>query len=243
MSELRDILVNLVAAFIGFIICWVWHKAYRAIRTQRTRRALQPFEPPEGKTVIGCFASSDLQSFEQSGLIGVGDALALSEILAQCRLAGLTPGCPQIDKSLQGDDLRSNLILLGGPDVNSVTNDVWRSLKTTLRFALADLHVVSVHDEETNQWHSPVFDASQRILKDIGLVVDAPNPFDSDRRVIVIAGAFGYATWAGARFLASKEFLSIQRHKTMITEFLIETSVVRQTPQQIRCVLKRETRL
>jgi hypothetical protein len=75
---------------------------------------------------------------------------------------------------------------------------------------------------------------------DRGLLVRAANPFNERKSVLVIAGSFGYGTWAGARLAIEDTFLK----RPMVAaqtpfECLFETDVVGEAPQATKITLMR----
>lgn len=119
---LVDIAVNLVSALIGFVGGWTLQWIRSHLRLRKARRFWKDFATGNAKVIIGRFHNFD--SFEPSGLIGVGDAAALGELerfFDWLRLPRVSIG---YSDRVSGSDLKQNLVLLGGPDANAVSNEV-----------------------------------------------------------------------------------------------------------------------
>src|SRR5438105_3562413 len=144
MKILGDIGINLLAALIGFCIGWLWKWFRLRIRFRRARAFWKPFVKGGLQIVLGRF--SEFSSFEQSGLIGVGDASALMELLTFFDALGLRGVRVTYADRLDGDDLKTNLVLLGGPDANLITNEAVKRIPTTLQFGDPSINQISIHD-------------------------------------------------------------------------------------------------
>jgi hypothetical protein len=91
--------------------------------------------------VLGRFRG--LQNFEASGVIGAGDALAMNELNAYFEKIGYGGFSVSYNDQLgyndaSGQSLKTNLILLGGPDANSLTYDVVQKLSLGIAFKEVD---------------------------------------------------------------------------------------------------------
>jgi hypothetical protein len=165
-------------------------------------------------------------SWEESGLIGVGDALALRDL--QAAFAGIGAA---IDIRLAPHTARSELadrplVSLGGPDSSHVTKTLMEHAETTLRFGDPDYHEVTISDLMTGRHFSPQI--RSQTGEDYGLIVRLPgSEMMYHAAAVVIGGSFGYGTWAGARLVREKQFLGnpIVRSKSPF-ECLYRTEVV-----------------
>jgi hypothetical protein len=106
--------------------------------------------------------------------------------------------------TVSGDQLRANLILIGGPMHNEVTRRALERLRLPLRFEGYDL----VSGEE--RWQARI-SASNKIETDLGLVVLASNPFYPRGRLVFIAGCRTFGCLAGARALLGEEVVQTLR--------------------------------
>ena len=184
---------------------------------------------------------SEFSSFEQSGLIGVGDASALMELLTFFDALGLRGVRVTYADRLDGDDLKTNLVLLGGPDANLITNEAVKRIPTTLQFGDPSINQISIHDSLKNTIYIPKSDKSGNLVKDYGTIIRTDNPFALDKKILLIFGSYGYGTWAAAKLARSELFFKDERviaGKSM--ECLIESDIVRATPQESKIIVLRE---
>lgn len=230
------LVINLVSALIGFFGGRVYDRAMFHLRTRKARQFWKVFAKERTLIVIGRFR--EFEQFEPSGFLGVGDAIALAELESFYERLGLPKPPVAYADRLSGDQLKQNLILLGGPDANSVSEKVARRIEATLRFGEKAVHDIYVVDHSEGRVYSPSISSSSAAAgTDYGLVYKAKNPFSVDDAVLLIAGSFGYGTWAGVRYVTSDAFFhSPAVGKAVEFELLIETDVDLGVPQAIKQV-------
>ncbi len=213
-------------------------------RTRRARAFWHPFLSDDVRLVIGRFGQVrhfDLLKFERSGVLGVGDAIALAELQRYFSQIGGSPQLAYADR-LEGDALKHTMILLGGPDANSVTRRTAKRITSMLRFGSAEVNEIAIRDtsEASPRLYVPSPLDQDNAGTDYGLILRAPNPFAPDKEIMIIAGSFGHGTWAAARHVTSIEFLAKSASlQPGPMECLVETDVELDTPQSIRQVLLR----
>jgi hypothetical protein len=191
--------------------------------------------------VVGRFVK-EFEAFEQSGLFAFGDAMALAELQVMLAGSGLTDCSVSFADLVQGEALRSNLIVLGGSHPNTITREIVERVKPTLHFGSADNYQIAAQDSVTKKVYIPKRQTGgNRAATDYGIIIRCTNPFSTDRKAIIVAGSFGYGTWAGVRFLLSE---TLTKHRVVSRgknfECLIEVDVLLDTPQDIRLLELRE---
>ena len=239
MNIITQIAVNIISGLIGVWIGRAWYEFQRAIRLRRAKRFWKVFVSGELQVVVGRFL--EFASFEQSGFLGVGDAMALAELRMHFESLGLRDFSVSYADRLDGDSLKTNLILIGGPDVNTITKEAVVRIQSTLRFGNPEHHEIAIYDSVTDRIYAPLVRTdSNEIIKDYGVVLKTTNPFAPNKQVLIVAGSFGYGTWAGIRFITSRQFIENPMVlEGMPIECLIETDIVRGTPQDIRLIVLR----
>ncbi len=238
--EQLDLLKDGVKFLIGTAAGWAWKMLYdRWWKTRKARKFWRPFLSKDLHIVLGRFG--EFEEFERSGFIGVGDAFALAELQRFLATMGIREPHVVYADRVEGDALKHPLILLGGPDCNVITSEALKLIRTTLRLGDPSIHEIAIRDTSTHPPHLyiPRAPTAQEAGSDFGVVFRVPNPFSADKAALIIAGAFGHGTWAAARYLISPEFLRKQAAISGFLECLVETDIVRDTPQQIRPVVVR----
>ena len=153
--------------------------------------------------LIAIGETSHSSGYEPSGLVGIGDALAMATVH--------TMFLGYAEVSLQTSVIRAryarlsqlfesnpNIITIGGPSGNILTRTVMSTNPITLGF-----DGLTVVDRRGKQRYEVMLDESYLSGTDWGILLCLPNPSDKDGRIIVVAGTYGYGTY-GAAMLLSK---------------------------------------
>jgi hypothetical protein len=277
---LFQIALGFFPAVVAFALGVLWRRSRKAIVFFRARRFWRPVISDDLQIVLGGFG--DLRGFEASGLIGRGDVLAMNELVAYFQKIGY--GAPRVSYAdelgyyaLTGKSLRSNMIIIGGPDVNSIARDVLDRINLGVDFAAEEIEIgesssirgqrsrfklssgkrfshfftiernnnhdilvirdlAAPHDEGGPTIYCPSIKNGKTLI-DYGVVARAPNPFDPDKSVVFLAGAYGYGTWGAVRFAQSPKFLNELKKlpkETSTIECVFGVEVVRESPQNIQ---------
>ncbi|MBZ5510011.1 MAG: hypothetical protein LAN70_02465 [Acidobacteriia bacterium] len=224
---------------------WVLNSGKRWWGTRPARAFWHPFISDDLRLVVGHFEQFRL--FERSGVIGVGDAIALGEL--QRYLAQIGARDPKVvyDNRLEGDDLKHTIIALGGPDANEVTRGAVKQIDSKLRFGdpEVDKNAIVIRDTTSDppRLYNPDPLDRDGAGTDFGLILRAPNPYAPEKEMMIIAGSFGHGTWAATRYVISPAFLALREAKAQgPLECLVKTEVVRDTPQAIHLIVARSIR-
>lgn len=146
--------------------------------------------------------TSHSSGYEPSGLVGIGDALAMATVHS------MFLGYAEI--SLQTSVIRAryarinqlfefnpNIITIGGPFGNSLT----RAAMSTNLIALG-FDGLTIVDRRGKQRYEAMLDESYLTGTDWGMLLCLPNPFHKEGRVIVVAGIYGYGTYGATTLLS-----------------------------------------
>jgi len=93
-------------------------------------------------------------------------------------------------------------------------------------------------DKVDNKLHGPRME-TDGLVRDCGVVIRCPNPFNPTREVMIFCGSYGFGTWAAVQYTQSKEFLDRVPKRTRYLECVLTVEVVRETPHNIRVELLR----
>lgn len=237
MEIALDLVINLAAALIGFVLGRAWQLLRQEYRVRRAKRFWRPFLREPIQIVMG--HHMNFRGYEPSGFIGVGNAFALNELQLFLKELEVSIYNVKLANQIDDRDLTHNLILLGGPDGNAITKAVLSHLSSTYRFGNDSIHEVAIYDStDRAKVYAPqvqvTSDGSADLVNDCGLIFKAPNPFCDGKEVLIFAGSFGYGTWAGARLMSTLATFRDRRFRELEHfECLIETEVVLKTPLRI----------
>jgi hypothetical protein len=128
---------GLITGVFAFILGVLWERTRKVLLNYRARKFWRPVMSKDVQLVIGRFRG--LQGFEASGVIGAGDALAMYNLHEYFKRIGFGGFNVSYNDQLgygdaAGESLRTNLILLGGPDANTLTYDVIKRLSLGIAF-------------------------------------------------------------------------------------------------------------
>jgi hypothetical protein len=189
--------------------------------------------------VVGAFR--DFDTWERSGFIAIGDANAMMELRAHLEVLRIGNVVVSYADRLGGDQLNTHLVLLGGPDANSLSGKVVQKLNTSIKFGDPLRHVISLYDSTAQKQFTPRGAGGLTLEDDYGVVYWTSNPFCPSKKLLLVAGSFGYGTWAGVRFVLSADFLDHRAvREGAAVECLVHTEVFRETPQCIKTLVVRE---
>jgi hypothetical protein len=243
MAQVVNIVVGLATALIGYMIGRLWQRAVDWLRYRRARIFLGPAVKGGVQVVTSRFSVTDFH--EPTGVVGGGDALALRELATFFAAIGLK----NIDTVFVDEgrlNARGNLILLGGLDTNRVTMAAMDLLKPNVTIVDPGPGIpMEVHDlaPDVELSSNPETSSAPREYRavagqiDYGIVIRAPNPFDTSKAMIIIAGAYGHGSWAGIDLIQQPEFLrKCEELDLLRLGKVAEASALRTTLRRIRIV-------
>lgn len=189
---ITDLLINLAAALIGYLIARTVAWWRRRRRTAAGRRFWAAF--PGSVVVVLPVWEREVDGWTSTEVLGPGDVRALLRL--QREMIEIDRRCEVLESSKLTDGA-GDLVLLGGGDANEWSARFLEHYRDVLRFAFdADQ---TLHNVKTGAVYgvTPV-DAHRR---DAGLVVRAPNPFATTGTILLLAGVTGVGTDAAARLV------------------------------------------
>jgi hypothetical protein len=138
MGPYHEMIWGLLTTFVAFLLGAVWERSLHVVVNARARRFWRPLMAGRLTIVLGRFRG--LPRFEASGVVGAGDNLALRDLSDYFSKIGFRRYTvfynDQFDhpESMSESPLQGNLVLLGGPDANSVTREVLSRLHLGVEF-------------------------------------------------------------------------------------------------------------
>jgi len=133
-----EVFWGILSTFAAFLLGLMWQRVARLVTNLRARRFWRPLVNREAVVVVGSFR--ELPGFEASGVIGLGDNIALNDLERYFAKIGFKRFEVHYNDhfvwaygSLRST-LENNLILLGGPDANALTRLVLERLALGIEF-------------------------------------------------------------------------------------------------------------
>jgi S-layer family protein len=224
-----DISTNLIAAAIGGALVWSATNARRRLRLVRARRFWRALGGRHPLIVLGAHSFKTQQRWwHEAGVVGMGDIEALVEIEAQLRKLGFS-GTIAESKQLSPRDLRSDLVLIGGPVANAATRTMMAKLNGVISYDFTEAperEAAVVQDLRHGRVLMPQYDDSGLPTTDYALIIRTSNPLAPDTsEIVIIAGSWEHGTAAAAEKLGERKFLRKLKGMKHF-ETLVETTVV-----------------
>jgi hypothetical protein len=231
---MQDLAVNILAAVIVFTAGASTRSVMGFVRSRQGRK-FWGRQIISGRTFLFLGSFPRFNYLEPSGFIGLGDSHAVHELATTLGMYGASFEIAYASKMVDGQQ-RENIILVGLDEVNSLIPVVFERLGSGFR---VDPVGMSVEDLETGQLYTPEWEedilqgdtyrdfddswfisvgpdgkrSARRFRTDYGIMIRASSPFAQNRKIFVIAGIYGFGTWAGARLPLDETFLRLSaRH-------------------------------
>jgi hypothetical protein len=200
----------------------------------RKRRAGYLWHGFLSDTLVVIGSHADFYNWEATGLTGVGDIKALGSVLAKLRDLGAKSYSMKFDSTLEPQDWNRNLIFIGGAGANAGTRTIAPQISQRIRFA----SVIENNNRRTGcvdsaRTDGPTMDTDwigserNQEYEDYGVIMLAPNPGDSRRQVMILAGGTGAGTQKAA-MLASDQLWGSRRKTATGISFYVR--VANETP-------------
>ncbi|MEV0466529.1 hypothetical protein AB0I30_23775 [Nocardia tengchongensis] len=211
MQQLQDLGINLLAAIIAFGVGLSTSQIRDRWRTRSTRRFWKPYANSEIRVITAVHRPGDPQVIDRSEWVGLGDVVALITLQEAAGALGTAKVVVRPPHRLNDEDWRSDLILIGGPSTNSVTEDALTRLPITVGYGSMDqppTRSSTLRDKQTGTVWAVVRTADgARIRTDHGVVIRAVSPFNRRRTVLILAGGTALGTAGAAMLCQQQEFL------------------------------------
>jgi hypothetical protein len=253
MDILVNLAINFVVAFISFAVGWLWQRAREVLRTRPARTFWRLFLTSQTQIIVARFFGPIGPSkfrHEQIGVIGCGTAAGVTELRVFLQTLCSKSLPLSYADTIEGDSLKTHLILLGGPRSSSLMKETLDRIPTTWRFEKKPTGENILVDKKTGDIiealirDDPSSPGREEVGTDYAVIISTNNPFAQEKRLLQVAGIHDYGTWAAMRFVLSQEFL---RHplvrKGKAVEALIEVDVLKGAPQHIGLIAFRELSL
>lgn len=139
-----------------------------------------------------------LDAGEPAGLMGKGDHEAIVRVQAGLARAGLDQTLSVRSDDELGERRKDNLIVIGGPDVNQITEELLTLLNCGVTIARTNSSRNVVQDVINGPRYNTTSEAQE--TTDYGILVKGPSPYQQGKQVVIIAGAYGYGCLAASDF-------------------------------------------
>jgi hypothetical protein len=229
------IVLLIAGAFAGVIAGKAWDWAGRYLTTTRPAGKLWGWLA-DAEPVRIVMSTGLPNDSEYTGSVFPTEAQAAAEIKSYLESTLSHKASQRLSDGL-GENVKDDLILIGGPVANEVSRQVLARSEVPFRF---DGHTI-IQATTGDRWRAKVRTSNGQatVLTDYCLIVRTRNPFNVNRGVLLIGGSRTYGTLAGARAMlrnGATEMLNqtkgLGRHYVAI----IETQVHNHVPGEPRII-------
>jgi hypothetical protein len=116
-------------------------------------------------------------------------------------------------------DARSDLVVIGGPNANDLYREIDRRVSMPYAFKLHADRADMIRIDDGQVFAQEVSDA--KTVRDYAVISFLPSPFDSARRIVVLAGCGTYGTLAAAKMVTFDGVREIARLRPPTTGFSV----------------------
>lgn len=237
----NPLLQNVVAAAITAMLTVA---VQRCLRTRRIRRRGALWRRMNGKeclAVVADHSGATGPQWEWGGLMGTGDARAYAFLANSMNEIGISLDIRVATDSYNLGSDSSDVVLIGGPDVNLATNLYMRKVGDSLawHFPGADIHRVAIVDKLGGQTYAASSRAGHdgELAEDYGLITVTRSPFRRDGWIVCVSGCFGPGTDAAAHFTSDPRLTAnkVVRSRSPF-QALVRASILNRAIQAIELV-------
>ncbi|GID32696.1 hypothetical protein [Paractinoplanes brasiliensis] len=230
MNGVQDLLINIIAAVIVFL-AGVGVRGLVGFARSWRGRAFWGRTMLHGRTYLLVGALTRFKHLEPTDFVGGGDSRAVHELATMIGKLGSSfevTNAGRITDGLQ----RENLILLGLEQVNTLVPNVFEKIGVGYE---VDVPSMTITDRVSGETYTPQWEIDllqdnaardldgswfihtdqdgvrsvQSFRIDYGILVRGQNPYAPKRGLVVMAGLYGFGTWAAARLPLDEEFLRL----------------------------------
>lgn len=210
-SQILSAVVAAVLTGIGTLVRWFVVKRLPARRTWRYLKASE-------LSIVLDTSYIDTGRYQRP-VAGLGQVRALSVLVPSLTHAyrDLDLEKVRLSAHLRGSEMERDLLILGGPKNNEAARRILGAMSEALPLRLGGGAIT---------WQGTAYTgdtADGEVVRDCGYVVRAANPFNPNKRVVLIGGWSTYGTVAAARWLAEN---GAGRALTADVAVLVEASVL-----------------
>lgn len=210
-----NVLSNFIYASIGFLI-----GAYPRLQSALYSRRIKRIWTQGGRLVI--FTGTKRITKKDGVYVRSGDFHAATEVLGfvRSKLKGIEPELYVFQTAGDFAALQdSNLVLIGGPHNNEVTNSALLELEKQQRLPFSFGNYFFQFGE--GERFELDIQRDGAILKDYAVILKRKNPFNDQKFLILLFGLKSFGTLAAARFLVRDQMYSHKSDVTDVKEFCL----------------------
>ena len=233
MEFIQSFLSEALVAIATFALGWLARIAYQRYQTTRPAHRVWQFKDGDSVLIVTPNPSGYVEE-EFSDTVYPTDYTAIAELRGFLRQV-----YPRLDVSeyfaqeFPSQRIGEHVILIGGEDINPVTEMVLKRLRaSSLPLVFEDDYITDRGEGDKAYRPETLFDPSTRrseIIKDYALVLGMPNPFQSEKRLYILAGCYVHGNLAAVKAMIEPMIRQVNHRLAGDKQFicLVETQVLR----------------
>lgn len=224
--EFGAIVNELLAALVAFILGLTAKSTYDAFLRRHPARKFWGDFIKSSDIIV----SSPPDNYDETSLhTGFSDLKAAAKVAALLsHFTDQQEGIKLIEANYIHGSLSKNIVLIGGPITNSITQRVMDD--ASIPFSFENHHLIN---KKKHKEYKPRLDESGKVIEDYAFILKLKNLFDERYGLIILAGCYGYGTYAAAKAVTDFQILRKINNNNFGQEgIIIKTNIVNDVPQR-----------
>jgi hypothetical protein len=198
-----EIIVNLIASVTLLFLGYSFERIKIYFKTRSIRHIWKPFlNSKDVSLILSTRAGPYERSIPRISLLEMQGYVNISKRLSSVGIEVVLK-----DSQVRIKDIRDkDLIVLGGPVANDVSKEIWELISPKIPFSLEIENQVL---QMTDKKYEPVIGNREKFIKDYGIIIRQPQPFNPERTLLFCMGCHGFATYGAT--LYTTEFNYVEK--------------------------------
>lgn len=198
-----DFSINILAGVALLIIGYSFDRVKLFYKTRSIRHIWKPFISNKKLSVI--LSTRPGPHTRSTPRVSLMEMLSYVNITNRLSIIGIEVS-PKDSQTRITDVKNDDLVVLGGPFANDFSKEVWTRISNNIPFSIdTEKQTFRMTDHE----YAPIIGVDGKLIKDYGLIIRQPQPFNTDRTLIYCLGCHGFATHGTTLYLT--EFNSAKK--------------------------------
>ena len=194
LNLLQEIVINIIGSLaflvIGLLVTW----AVQRFRTRKVREIWSPFINNDAWVIMGSSRPGKQNGkWRHSYRVSLSDIdtiIEIEKLFWKVKKGIIISPSAQLPREL----LSTNLIVLGGPISNELTQRVFSMVDLQCQF---DIERQLIKVSQSGDEYMPVISEDNRqVLIDYGIIIKLSNPFNTENKMMILAGCHGFGTYS-----------------------------------------------
>lgn len=208
-----DIFVGVLGNVLFFVTGFFLQAATSNYRRKHARNIFRHFSKAPVRVILSTRPGPKASSTPRVSLSETRSFAAFQRLFS-----GLGFSCEPSDSEVALAELGAfNIVVLGGPTANRVTEKLWATAAAGVPFAIdAEKQIVRALPSD----FVPEYDAHGKLMVDFGIILRRRNPINVEQGLLIAAGCHGFSTEACVAILTQSETQKTLARRTKGSDFV-----------------------